>query len=161
MRLLRLALVAGLLLAGSIGARGQTVFYNQPGAPPGSGTGGFYAVTAGTSSSTALAAAVHNRTLIAIDNESASASIAVCFGSCTPALNTAGSFTIPPGQTRTWRGPYVPADQINVIASAASTPVTVEALTHQCASSPPPRSLSSSRLRRPPSSSAGTLPFRS
>lgn len=70
--------------------------------------------------------------LIAVDNESPTASIAVCFGAgCTPALNTAGSYTIPPGSTRLWSVPYGAGggynDQMNGVASASSTPVTVEA----------------------------------
>ena len=127
-----LASVAFLAVFGCVAVRAQTAnptaFYANSGSPPASGTGGFNAVTAGITSAKALPAAPHTCTLIEIDNESSAASIAACFGSsCTAALNTAGSFTIAPGTTRIWSGPYVPADQINIIASAASTPVTIEA----------------------------------
>ncbi|HEV2187510.1 MAG TPA: hypothetical protein VGR70_09895 [Stellaceae bacterium] len=69
---------------------------------------------------------------IAVDNESTSANCAVCFGaSCTPALNTAGSFTIPAGMTRTWSIPFGSGggynDPMRGICSAASTPLTVQA----------------------------------
>lgn len=87
-------------------------------------TGSVSAATIGASSAQVLAAAP--RRLLAIDNESASATIACAFGT-TAGINTAGSFTIPPGVTRVWSSYPVPADAVNCIASAASTPATVEA----------------------------------
>lgn len=83
------------------------------------------AYTAGTSSAQALGAATARVSLLAIDNESPTASIAVSFGG-TAALNTAGSFTIGPGQTRTWNAGFAPMRAIDIIASVASTPVTIE-----------------------------------
>lgn len=85
--------------------------------------------TIGTSSAQALAASAGPRLFLSIDNESATATIACSFGG-TAAANTAGSYTIAPGQTRTW-GPAA-ADSplngaaVNCIASAASTPATIE-----------------------------------
>lgn len=93
------------------------------------------AVTLGTSAGAVLKAYAGGgsgyRTL-AFDNESMTTAIAVCPGaSCTPALNTAGSYTIPAGGTRLFQIPYGSAggynDQWNGIAGASSTPVTVEA----------------------------------
>jgi len=78
----------------------------------------------GTASAQVLAAGA--RQLLAIDNESTSATIACAFGGAA-AINGAGSFTIPPGVTRTWTAYPVPADAVNCIASAASTPATIEA----------------------------------
>jgi len=94
---------------------------------PTTGTGGVTAVTVGTSSAQALAAASGNRlTMLALQNVSASASIACNLGG-TAALNTAGNFQIGPGQMLTWNSTYIPQDAINCIASAASTPLTVMA----------------------------------
>jgi hypothetical protein len=92
---------------------------------PTSGMGSVSSCTVGTSSAQCVAAAA-SRVTMAIDNESTTATIACNFGG-TAALNAAGSWTIPPGDTRTWNGSFVPADAINCIASAASTPVTIEA----------------------------------
>lgn len=91
---------------------------------PITGTGGVTAVTVGTASAQAIAAATRTA-ILAFKNESTSASIAISLGG-TAALNTAGSFTIPPGQLLTLSTPaYVPGDAINAIASAATTPMTV------------------------------------
>ncbi len=94
-------------------------------AEPTSGTGSVSACTVGTTSA-ACAAAATSRVLVAIANESTSATIACSFGGAA-ALNAAGSWTIPPGDTRSWSGSFVPAEAINCIAGAASTPVTIEA----------------------------------
>jgi hypothetical protein len=51
----------------------------------------------------------------------------VCAFGATAVLNTAGSFTIQPGNTRTWSSYPVPADAVNCISSVASSPATVEA----------------------------------
>lgn len=92
--------------------------------PPSSVTGSVTPATIGTSSAQVLAAG--SRRLVTIDNESATATIACAFGA-TAAINTAGSYTIAPGYTRVWDKYPVPADAVNCIASAASTPATVEA----------------------------------
>ena len=84
------------------------------------------AVTVGTSSAQALAKPVIAYRMLAIDNESATANIACSFGG-TAALNTAGSYTIPAGLTRTWAAPGWTMNQaINCISDTASTPVTIE-----------------------------------
>jgi hypothetical protein len=93
---------------------------------PVSGAGSAGPVTIGTSSGQALAGSALGRRFLAIDNESVTATVACAFGA-TAALNTAGSWTIPPGMTRTWNGSFVPSDTVNCIASAAATPVTIEA----------------------------------
>lgn len=86
-------------------------------------TGTVSAKTITNSSAQVLAAS--SRQLLAIDNESATASIACAFGA-TAALNTAGSFTLPPQSTRTWTSYPVPAAAVNCISSAATSPATVE-----------------------------------
>lgn len=93
---------------------------------PASGPAGATGCIVGTSS-TQCAVAMASRRLLAIDNESATTTIACAFGNMTPALNTAGSWTIPPQSVRDWSGSYVPNDAVNCIASAAGTPVTIEA----------------------------------
>jgi hypothetical protein len=92
---------------------------------PNSGSGSVTAVTLGTGSTQVLAA-VTSRKFLAIDNESTSAAIACAFGA-TASIDTAGSFTIQPGLTRTWDGSFVPSDAVNCVAAAGATPVTVEA----------------------------------
>ena len=87
-------------------------------------TGSVSAATITSTSAQVLAGA--SRKLLAIDNESLTASIACAFGA-TAVLNTAGSFTIPAGSTRTWSAYPVPADAVNCISSVASSPATVEA----------------------------------
>lgn len=97
-------------------------------------------IVLGTSSQLLLAATQGGAPAneLAIDNESTTATIAICFAppnalpttSCPggPGINTAGSFTIPPGATRIWgtNGGNVPSNAIWGIASAVSTPVTIE-----------------------------------
>jgi hypothetical protein len=90
------------------------------------------AATVGTSSAQVLAAPTNGeRYFLSIDNESASATIACAFGR-TAALNTAGSYTIAASQARIWQMPQdwynhpIPSGAVNCIASAASTPVTIE-----------------------------------
>lgn len=92
---------------------------------PASASGSVLGATVGTSSTQVLAAAAA-RKFLAIDNESTTAAIACAFGA-TAALNTAGSFTIEPGWTRTWGGSFVPSDAVNCIAASGSAPVTLEA----------------------------------
>lgn len=86
-------------------------------------TGSVAAATITNSSTQVLAAA--SRKLLAIDNESATATIACNFGG-TAAINTAGNFTIPPNFTRVWSSYPVPAEAVNCISSVASSPATVE-----------------------------------
>lgn len=87
-------------------------------------TGSVSAKTITSSSAQVLAAAT--RQLLAISNESTTATIACAFGA-TAAINTAGSFTLIPGQTRIWNSYPVPADIFNCISSAATSAATVEA----------------------------------
>lgn len=85
--------------------------------------------TVGTSASTVLAApTVKPHTFVQIQNEATDTTAIACtFGSGTPALNSAGSYTIPAGGTMTWSGTnYRSWDPINCIAGAAGTPVTIE-----------------------------------
>lgn len=65
------------------------------------------------------------RQLIAISNESTTATIACRFGG-TAAINTAGSWTIPAGATRVWSSPPIPSDSFKCISSAATSPATLE-----------------------------------
>ena len=120
-----------VLIPNGASAGGQTVF-----APPSStnplpvrnsattASGSVTPATVGTVSVQVLAGAV--RKFLAIDNESPSTMLACALGS-TAMLNSAGSFTIPAGTTRTWDGSFVPSDAVNCVASAAGTPVTLEA----------------------------------
>lgn len=107
----------------NINQRGE-IYVTEPRAPGVKAAGG--AATIGSSSALLLPVAAEGRRLLAIKNESTTASIAVCFGSCTAALNTAGSITIAPGQLLTFATTQaVPADAVSAIASASSTPATV------------------------------------
>jgi hypothetical protein len=86
-------------------------------------------VTVGTTPSQVLAApTAAPRHFIEIDNEATgTTAIACAFGGATPALNSAGSYTIPAGQQRVWNGAlYRSWDPINCISAAAGTPVTIE-----------------------------------
>jgi hypothetical protein len=128
-----IAIAAALSLAAIDEARAANANCPGGGSPPVDGVCG---VTVGTGSTLILNPAVNEGAAngyrkIAVDNESTTATCAVCFGaSCTPALNTAGSFTIAPGVTRQWDVPYGAgggyADAMNGICSASSTPLTVE-----------------------------------
>lgn len=126
------ALALLLMLAALISA--GPALAEHPCAVSGNSVDGVCAETIGTGSATVLKATTTQGgyRAITIDNESTTASIAVCFGaSCIPAINTAGSFTIGPSMTRTWTTPYGAGggfnDPMNAIASAASTPVTTQA----------------------------------
>ncbi len=81
-------------------------------------------VTAGASSTTWLAASTTRR-FLQIKNESLSATVAFRLDGGTAAINTAGSITLVPGGSATYDS-FVPTGAITGIASAASTPVTVE-----------------------------------
>jgi hypothetical protein len=67
---------------------------------------------------------------LVIDNESASATIACAFANGTAALNTAGSYTVGPAQTRVWdfvhSGKLLAAGNLNCISSAGTSPATIE-----------------------------------
>lgn len=87
--------------------------------------------TVTNSSTQMLAAVTGSRLFLSIDNESATATIACAF-SATATANTAGSYTIGPGATRTW-GPGtaevpVPGGAVNCISSAATSPATIESV---------------------------------
>lgn len=82
-------------------------------------------VTAGVASAQALAAQPRDYLMIA--NVSAAATIYVAFTQAA-AVNGAGSIVIGPGLNIQWPSSdygYVPSDAINIIASAAATPVTI------------------------------------
>lgn len=109
------AVAAALLLAGGA-------------AIAASGVRTITAVTIAASSAQAIASSAGGRMFLSINNESTTATIACAFGA-TAAINTAGSYTISPGQGRTWTGSRdfpLKGDAINCIASAASTPATFE-----------------------------------
>lgn len=119
------ALPAGAAIIGKVGIDQTT-----PGTTDGVATalsavtGSVSAKTITNSSAQVLAAA--SRLFLAVDNESTTATIACAFGA-TAAINTAGSFTIQPNQTRVWNSYPVPADALNCISSAATSAATVEA----------------------------------
>lgn len=93
---------------------------------PASGSVTVTAATVGVASASVLAAGT--RKYLFMQNVSATASVACRPDNGTAALNTAGSFMLTPGGSRTWEGSATPNGQINCIASAASTPVTIETL---------------------------------
>lgn len=86
------------------------------------------AFTAGVASAQALAAQPRNYLMIA--NVSAAATIYVAFTQAA-VVNGAGSFVIGPGANIQWASNsgdaagLIPSDAINIIASAAATPVTI------------------------------------
>ncbi len=90
---------------------------------PASGVGMYSPATANTTESKLLDAGVATVFLDVI-NCSLTATIAIAFGAV-PTINGAGSITLPPGWHRSWEGSAVPSDQINVISSQASTPITI------------------------------------
>jgi hypothetical protein len=94
--------------------------------PPGV-TGTISALTV-TNTATAVAKypGGYQVTLLAIDNESTTATIACAFGATTAATNTAGSFTMPPQTTRVWSSYPIPTEAMNCISSASSSPATIE-----------------------------------
>jgi hypothetical protein len=98
--------------------------YTQPWGTPGAAG---QAVTVGTTSQQILPPQSNRKTL-SVCNESTSAQIAIAFGATAAALNSAGSYTIPSGGCADWSFTFVPPDAVNVIASAAGTPVTFEAM---------------------------------
>lgn len=77
-----------------------------------------------TASSTQMLAAATTRAFLDLFNASTTATIACNLGG-TAVINGAGSITIPPGWHYSWDGTYVPADAVNCIASAGSTPMTI------------------------------------
>lgn len=98
--------------------------------PPASGTGGTSALTLQTSPTTNAIPAASRKSLL-ITNQSATASATFCFAgsNITPAANAAGCYTLLPngGFLSYPASGYVPQDAFNAVASAANTPVTVEA----------------------------------
>lgn len=92
-------------------------------------TAGAMTVTApsvGVASAQALAAGT--RKYLFIQNVSATASIACRADGGTAALNTAGSFMLPPLASKVWEGSATPSAAITCIASVAATPATIESL---------------------------------
>jgi hypothetical protein len=116
--------VNGRLAAANTSLTSLITALGTPFQAPVSGTGSTSAVTVGASSAQVLAAG--SRKYLSFDNESTTATIACNFGG-TAAINTAGSYTLPPGATRTWAAAngFVPSDAVNCIASVGSTPLTV------------------------------------
>lgn len=114
----RFLLLAALALGAASSAFGQT---QQPAA--GNSTGSVRAFT--INGNPQIVWGPQPRTLIAIDNESASAYVACSFGNVVPQVNGAGSFTMPPGTTRLWNSYPVPNDQI-VCTSNGTANITVE-----------------------------------
>lgn len=90
---------------------------------PVTGTGSVTGPTITSSSAQALASG--NRRFLYIGNESTTATIACNFGG-TAAINTAGNFTIPPGNGRTWSATFIPSEAVNCISSAATSPATIQ-----------------------------------
>lgn len=85
-------------------------------------------VTASGTSAQALGAQPRNYLLIA--NVSASNTIYVQFGTAAAVVNGAGTIEIAAGAFKEWQegpdgGGFVPSDAIQIIASAASTAVTI------------------------------------
>ena len=97
-------------------------------AVPTTGTGGQNSVSVTNSSGSILAARTAPKYALSVKNESTTASIAFCFGaSCTAALNTAGSITIPPGFMWSDSPAFIHLDQINGISSGTTSPATITA----------------------------------
>lgn len=116
----RLAAVLVLCLVPAL-ARAQAII------APSSGPATVTSATVGTSASQILPAATNRRLNLSVCDESASASVAVSLGSTVPAINGAGSWTLASLACISWTGYFVPSDSVHAIASAASTPVTIEA----------------------------------
>lgn len=96
--------------------------------PLAAGLSGSCGATIGTGAVTVLSAKTTSGwRLMLVDNESTSATIACTDDGTTPAINAAGSYTIPPGGTRVWQASNVVfAGPMICLASAGSTPVTVK-----------------------------------
>lgn len=87
--------------------------------------------TVGTSPNQVLAAPIlAPRHFLELDNESTGSpapTIACAFGGATPALNSAGSYTIPAGGQRIWDSTWYSSwDAIACISSAAGGQLTIE-----------------------------------
>jgi hypothetical protein len=91
-----------------------------------------YALTVGSSTPVTISADATRKTLVIHDATASTASIAYCIyapgvSACTPALNTAGSFTITSSAPFAfWPYGSAPIGNIAIIASGSSTPVSVE-----------------------------------
>ena len=84
-----------------------------------------------TNSSSAAVTVPGGASTLSIDNESSSATIACALNNSTAAINTAGSYTMPPNTTRLWsldsrNERQVFAGVLNCISSAATSPATIE-----------------------------------
>jgi hypothetical protein len=113
-------------LTGMIALLGAGLAHGQAVPTPPTITGTVRAATI-TSTSTLVLTSPGGRTLLAVDNESTTATIACAFGNpATAAINTAGSFTMTPGQTRTWLNFALPTEPMYCISSAATSPATIE-----------------------------------
>jgi hypothetical protein len=96
-----------------------------------SGPANVTALTVGTTSQ--VVSAARPRRCLSIHNQSTTATVYIAFDRPAVAAATAGQFTVGPigvvggvAQIWWWDGSgFVPANQINMIASAAATPVTV------------------------------------
>jgi hypothetical protein len=93
-------------------------------ATPNAGAEANSAASVGVSSAQALAPGA--RKYLFVQNVSATASVGCNFGGGTAALNTAGTRMLPPYASATFEESFVPNQAVNCIASAASTPVTIE-----------------------------------
>ncbi len=87
-------------------------------------TGSVSGKTITNASTQTLAAAP--RQLLAIRNQSSTATISCAFG-IAAVIGQAGGFDMVPGSTTVWNSYPVPADAVNCISSAATSPATVEA----------------------------------
>jgi hypothetical protein len=91
-----------------------------------------YALTVGSTTAVTIQADATRKTLVIHNATASTASIAFCIyapsaSACTPALNTAGSFTIiSTAPFAFWPYGSAPIGNIAIIASGASTPVSVE-----------------------------------
>jgi hypothetical protein len=88
------------------------------------------AFTAGAAS--AVATPKKGRTYLGIQNQSTTATIYIAFDTAAVAAATAGQITLGPlsaaasmPSSAVWNVPNVPGNAINIIASAAATPVTI------------------------------------
>jgi len=99
---------------------------------PYSGPAMVASASVGTTAGQVFPASPAGRVFLKVCNESTTASVAIAFGTATPALNAGGSFTLPSMPASgapsclTWHSGFVPNDAINAVASAAATPVTLE-----------------------------------
>ncbi len=126
----RLSVLVALLLISGVTAHAQNAqncwnsSWGSTMPCPVSIPGSFTPVTVGTGSAKAMDAATR-RSYLALLNQSSTATVACNFGG-TAVINGAGSVTLGPLGGFVWDVGFVPPDQINCIASASSTPLTIE-----------------------------------